>query len=99
MNERTQTARINRTFVCENGDCLAQVILSATEEQYKARLYFAPTIDCPICSRKMYEVQPDIKSDLFTRKTPPEVIMKIARRKGVYNLGRGSRKMREVTSK
>ncbi|MDD3019833.1 MAG: hypothetical protein PHX61_02485 [Alphaproteobacteria bacterium] len=60
MISHVQAARESRTFVCENGDCLAQVTLSATEEQYKSRLYFSPTIDCPICSRKMYEVRSNI---------------------------------------
>ena len=50
-NERT-----NYLFICTNGDCLCQVTLSITPEQYKSRFYFSRTMECPICARKMYEV-------------------------------------------
>jgi hypothetical protein len=51
VNERS-----DYIFLCENGDCLCQATLSLTRDQYKTRFYFAASIACPNCSRKMYEI-------------------------------------------
>ena len=48
--------RVDYPFVCTNGDCLCQVTLSITHEQYNSRFYFSRTMECPVCARIMYEV-------------------------------------------
>lgn len=46
-------------FLCERGDCLAEVALTLTHEQYERRFYFGKKIlsPCPVCGGDMYEVK------------------------------------------
>ncbi len=44
-------------YLCENGDCLSEVVLTLDSETYRRRFYFSSKMPCPVCSRDMYEVK------------------------------------------
>lgn len=44
------------TFLCTNGECLCELTMSVSQEDFDRRFYFKKTMPCPICARGMYEV-------------------------------------------
>jgi len=49
--------RETHKYLCENGDCLSEVVLTLEHEAYERRFYFSSKMPCPVCSRDMYEVE------------------------------------------
>jgi len=48
--------RESHKYICTNGACLAEMVITSDTVKFEARTYFSNRLPCPICSMEMYEV-------------------------------------------